>query len=309
MKRIKSQSIRKYLDKMGWSYQVHGNLNEEYTVASIYSPIDSGFYFLSKTSQITLGSESLTIVQKHLLDHVGAQIIVDKDPQIVYYKILKYHFERKSSGIQHESAIINGSAKIGANVQIDPFTILGDCEIGKNSVIGSNVHIEDKTNIGENVTIESGSIIGTSGVAWAWDNEVDEKILLPQLGGVTIGDNCFIGAQTIVARGSLNEKSIIGNDVYLAPGCRLGHGTVIKDHVHFANGVLTGGNTIIGNNSFIGSGAVLRPKVQLDDNTIVGAGSVVVKNTTQVNSMLKGVPAKESEIIGNPSGMPKRKKK
>lgn len=134
-----------------------------------------------------------------------------------------------------------------------------------------------------------------------------KKILQPQLGGVDIYENCFIGAGTIIVRGSLNENTRIGRNSLLAPGGRIGHGTQIGDFVHFANNVVTGGNTIIGDYSFVGSAAVFRPKIVIHPKTIVGAGSVVVKNTTKEGKTLLGIPAKEINTKVNPSGMPKPK--
>ena len=57
-------------------------------------------------------------------------------------------------------ASIHTSAQIGANVHIDPFTMIhGDVEIGQGTWIGSNVTIFDGARIGENCKIFPGAVI------------------------------------------------------------------------------------------------------------------------------------------------------
>src|SRR5690606_2863598 len=162
--------------------------------------------------------------------------------------------------------------------------------------------------IGAHTIIGSMSVIGSQGVAWVWNQDQSARIVQPQLGGVQIGNNCFVGANTIVVRGSLNEATRIGENTLMAPGGRIGHGTQIGNFVHFANNVITGGNTHIGDFCFVGSGAVFRPKVKIHPKTIVGAGSVVVKNSSGEGWTITGVPGKEIPTKAHPEGMPSPKK-
>ena len=183
----------------------------------------------------------------------NSHIIIKENPQVVFYKFLEVIFSKKSSGIIHQSAIVHSEAEIGQNVQIDPFCLIGKCKIGDNTIISSHTVVEDSTEIGINSFIGPQSVIGADGIAWIWDETQTRKIQQPQLGGVSIGANCFLGANTIIVKGSLNENTTIGAHTFFAPGCRIGHGTIIEDYVHFANNITTGGNSFIGRNSFLGS--------------------------------------------------------
>ena len=182
------------------------------------------------------------------------------------------------------------------------------CTIGDHTIIRSFTRLYQNTWLGKHVEIESNCTIGTTGVAWIWNEDQDKKIVLPQLGNVVIEDHCFIGANSSIVRGSLNEASHIAQNVLMAPGCRIGHGTRIGAFTHFANNVTTGGNTKIGAYCFIGSAATFRPKVKIANHTIVGAGSVVIKNQINQGMTLIGVPAKCFPTKKNPAGMPKPKK-
>jgi UDP-3-O-[3-hydroxymyristoyl] glucosamine N-acyltransferase len=311
MKKILAKEIISFLEKESIQYLCNQGLLNEYTIASLFMPVEKGFYFF-------VGDELPDTVSKSVIllnhsnnntlknDNVGIYLI-DSDPQQVFYRLLSSLYKSLSNGIISDAAIIHPEAKIGKNVQIDHFVVVDKAMIEDNVIIRSHSYIHNNSIIRKDVTIENHSVIGAQGVAWIWDEQGTKKIVQPQLGGVEIGPNCYLGAGTILVRGSLNENSKIGKNTLLAPGCRIGHGTQIGEYVHFANNVITGGNTIIESYCFVGSSAVFRPKVKIHAYTIVGAGAVVVKNTKENGKTLIGIPAVEKETKEHPSGMPKPK--
>ena len=312
---ITSDNILLQLDEIGCNYKIKGTLKAQYSFASMFNQINNGFYFFTGNSDFPESIDNSAIIvnedfsQSETQSNTYIYLNSDKDPQQVYYQILSNIHARKSNGKISKNVEIDSTVKIGKNVQIDPFCVIEEnVSIGDNTIIASNVKIHKNTTIADNVIIESGSIIGTQGVAWIWNEDQTKKIIQPQIGGVKIKSNSFLGAQTIIVRGSINENTIIGTNCLIAPGCRFGHGTFVDDYCHFANNITTGGNVHIGKYSFIGSGAIFRPKVKLHPKTIVGAGALIIKNTTKQKVTLIGVPAVERESSDKPSGMPKPKK-
>jgi UDP-3-O-[3-hydroxymyristoyl] glucosamine N-acyltransferase len=308
MKKVKLETILNYLKSINAKFEMKGNQHPEYRVASIFEPIPNGFYFAMEGVKIPQIEDSLILTNREQIS-VGKEnckIIIDKNPQKVYYNLLKDEFSEESSGEVSDVSSISEDTKIEKNVQVGPFCVIEEgCYIGEGSIIRGNSVIHKNTSIGEGVVVGEQSSLGASGMAWTWDEEGEEKIVQPQFGGVTIEDHCRLGAQSVVVRGSLSENTFIGESTLIAPGSRLGHGTQIGSHTHLANDVTTGGNTKIGDYCFIGSSAVFRPRVQVSDYTIVGAGAVVVKNTTEQGRTLMGVPAEEYPTKEHPSGMPK----
>ena len=302
---ITFHQIESYLQKNSIGYALTGQPKDSYIVASIFSPIDNGFYFFTGERHSLAIEDSLILTSTDLRDEKNLVLKIDGEPQRTYYKILNHYFSDKSTGEIAVSAVIHPDAKIGKNVQIDDFCLIGKCVIGDNCIIGSHTKIHDNSVISNDVKIESSSVIGTGGLAWVWNEDGTERIVQPQLGGVYIDHNCFLGANTVIVRGSLNEKTEIGKHTLIAPGARIGHGTQIGDYVHFANNVVTGGNTKIGSYSFVGSAAVFRPRTNVHPRSIVGAGAVVVKDTSGEGYTLVGIPAKQVESKNTPSGMPK----
>ncbi len=313
MKKINPQSLFDFLSSEGYQYHLEPNtlsLRDTYGIASLFSPVENGLYFFVGEKLPSEIKHSLILVNQipEQADVSNIFIQLNEDVQLVYYKFLNHVFPQVSNGIIASTAIIHPDAKIGKNVEIGHFSIIEDCVIGDNVKIGSHCKIHSGSKIGKNTVIEDFSDIGTRGIAWIWDEQTIEKVVQPQLGGVSIGENCILASNSIIVRGSLNEDTKVGNHTFFAPGCRIGHGTQVGAFVHFANNVITGGNVKIGDNSFVGSSAVFRAKVKIDKNTIVGAGAVVIKNTSSPNLTLMGIPAKEYSSKEHPSAMPKPKK-
>jgi len=303
--KISYQEIVIFLKKINVNFEVIGNPKDSYDIASLFCPINGGFYYLEESSYFKGIEDSLVLTNQVLpLEKENTILYIQENPQVVYYKLLNFYYKELSTGKICKSAIIHPKAQIGYNVQIDSFVVIGDCIIGDNSIIKSNSVLVDNSTIGENVIIEQNCTIGATGMAWVWGNN-GERIKQPQLGGVIIESNCSIGANSTLVRGSLNESTLIGESTVIAPGARIGHGTQIGKFVHLANNVVTGGNTVISDFSFIGSSVTIRPKIKIDANTIIGAGAVVVKNTSSENLTLLGVPAKEVKSKKLSSGVPK----
>lgn len=240
------------------------------------------------------------ICTKHFdIDESVEQIISD-NPQLHFYKLshkAKNNFIFSDGGYEigndceiHKSAVIGLGVKIGDNVTIGP-----------NSVIYSNTEIGDNVEIGANCTI------GTEGMMWVWNGDV--KVFLKQLGGVKIGNNCIIGSNSSIVRGSANELTILEDGVNMAPGCCIGHGTFIGKQTHLANNVSTGGSSYISEYCFIGSSAVVSPGVVIGSTDVtLGSGGVMAKSTEE-SGVYVGIPAKLlKKTEGKLRGMPKWRK-
>jgi UDP-3-O-[3-hydroxymyristoyl] glucosamine N-acyltransferase len=278
--------------------------------ASLKRTIQNGIYFITQPEIISdlniLNSVIFTTEKVNTQNH----LFVLENPQLIHYKLTHFFVKPKTNAI-HNSSIISEDAKIGINVGIGPFSTIGNCIIEDNVVIGSNVVLEDNVVVKKNSRIDSNSVIGASGMAWIWDDNMN-RIMQPQIGGVIIEENCLLGTDVTLVRGSLTENTIIGAGSVIAHGTKIGHGSIVGKKVHMANNVSLAGNSVIGDHSFLGSSCVISSNIKLPNNTIVGAAALVTKNFTQEYLTLAGVPAKiigENNFESKPKGVPKPLKK
>ena len=94
------------------------------------------------------------------------------------------------------------------------------------------------------------------------------RLSFPQLGGITIGDGVYIGANTTIDRGTLDD-TVIGN------------GSKIDNLVHIAHNAVIGKSVIIIANSMIAGSVRIKddswiaPSASILNQTEIGEGSTV----------------------------------
>jgi UDP-3-O-[3-hydroxymyristoyl] glucosamine N-acyltransferase len=193
------------------------------------------------------------------------------------------------------TAIIERTAEIHPNVYIGPHCYIGRCKIGEDTIIHGNNYIYSNTEIGKNVIIQVGTVIGVEGVMTRRNAE-GEVERFPQIGGVIIEDNVWIGSHTNIQRGTMGN-TIIRQGTTIGNLCVIGHDIVIGSHCVINGQTILGGDIQIGDYSQVSMGARVRPKIEIGSKVFVGMGAVVTKNVPD-GKIVFGVPAKEHGDTG-----------
>lgn len=232
------------------------------------------------------------VVYSDTLKQSDKVLIVVHNPKKALILVMRSFFvKRFTSGID-PSVFIHPNAKIGKNNYIGPNCYIGECVIGDNNVIHSNVSIYDRTVIGNNNVIHSGALICVDGLGCI--READGQLTeFPQMGGVIIGDNCYIGGNTHIASGSLSD-TIIESGCKINGLCFIGSNDHLHENVWITGSTMLAGSVKIGKNTNIFSKAVVRDWVSVGEGVTIGMGSVVTKNIPDGETWV-GVPAKKQE--------------
>ena len=163
----------------------------------------------------------------------------------------------------HKTAIVDSKAKISANVNIGPYSIIGpNVEIGEHTVINSHVSIAGYTKIGKKNKIYPFASIGNNPQDLKYNGEksyleigdcntIREYVSInPGTdggGGLTkIGNNCLFMVSSHIA-----HDCIVGNNVILANNVPLG------GHAEVADDVIIGGNSAVQQFTRIGKSAMI----------------------------------------------------
>ena len=157
--------------------------------------------------------------------------------------------EQKRTGID-SLAYIAPTAKIGKDVYIAPFAVVGDnavigdgCQLHPHATVGENAKVGENTImysnsvvyhdcvIGNNCILHAGCVIGADGFGFAPTSEGYEKI--PQIGIVTIEDDVEIGANTCIDRSTMGSTYVrkgvkLDNLVQIAHNVEVGAHTVMS---------------------------------------------------------------------------------
>ncbi len=215
-------------------------------------------------------------------DALGKNCFVQTDnPQgdytifAVEYSKRLFEIERTKKYVLTDGGYYIGEdVTIGENAYIEPGCLIGHgVRIGKNAIILSNAVIKRAT-IGNDFLCNEGAAIGTNGFTMA-DDSNGNKVRIPTLGKVEIGNNVEVGANDNICCGSAGS-TIIEDNVKLDALVHLGHDVHIRRNVEITAGSILGGFVDAGERSFIGLNAAIKNRVKVGDRALVGMGSSVV---------------------------------
>lgn len=269
---------------------VRPNYSIDVFAANFKKKISNGLYHVTEGFNGSVEEIKNSIIVTNCDLETENTLILVENPQLVYYIILQF-FKKTPINTIDRTAIIHPEAIIGKNVNIGAYSVIGKCNIEDDVCIQAHVVIYEKVTIKKATFIDCHCCIGPEGLVWIWD-EKGNRIHQPQLGGVLIEENCHIGTDVTIVKGSLSEDTIIGAETVISHGTKIGHGAKIGKLVHMANNVSLAGNTTVGNRSYLGSGSIVSSNVEIANNCIVGAGAMVNKSFREDYCTLVGVPAR-----------------
>ena len=257
-------------------------------------------YIYDTESSIVLINEDVVLEKP-----VKTTLIRVKNAYECVAKLLQFYASTlpKKTGID-PLAFVSKTAQIGKDVYIAPFVYIGDgVKIGDGSMIFPHVCIYDGCQIGKNVTIHAGSVIGADGFGFAPNQEGYDKI--PQLGIVIIEDDVEIGANTCIDRSTMGQTVIhkgvkLDNLIQVAHNCEIGENTVMSAQVGMA------GSTKIGSWCMVGGQAGFSGHIHVADRTMVGAQCGVIGDTQGNGETLIGSPAMDTKVFFKAKALYKR---
>ena len=225
----------------------------------------------------------------------------------------------------HASAVIDVTGTLGEGAAVGPFVAIGPgvrigarariashVSIAEGAVIGDDALILQGARIGARVTIgdrfiaQPGCVIGADGFSFvtpetsrveaaraslgtAVEAESQAWTRIHSLGGVTIGDDVEVGANSTIDRGTIRDTEI-------------GSGTKLDNLVHVGHNVRVGrdcllcGQVGIAGSTVVGDRVVMGGQVGVSDNLTVGADAVLaggsgVTSNVRPGAVLMGYPA------------------
>ena len=178
--------------------------------------------------------------------------------QINLQENLRKKFKKKGvKMIAPDTVFFSNDTKIGKNVVIEPYVVIGKKVELKNKITIlsfshlENVKIENNVTVGPFARLRPGTVLKS---------------------GSRIGNFVEVKKSTIGKNSKVNHLSYIG-DAQLGQKVNIGAGTIICNF----DGVKKN-KTNIKDKVFIGSNSSLVAPVTINENSVVGAGSVITKN-------------------------------
>ena len=169
----------------------------------------------------------------------------------------------------HATAQVDPGAKLGSNVEIGAFCVVGPhAELGDNVVLRSHVVIEGRTTIGAGCKIFPFASVGL---------EPQDVKYKDDPSTVTIGENTLIREHVTVHRGTPTGHlaTHVGSNCFLMIGAHVAHDCQIGDNVTLVNGVTLGGHVSVGDGAIVGGLSAVHQFVRIGAYSFVGGMSGV----------------------------------
>lgn len=171
----------------------------------------------------------------------------------------------------HPSAVVDGGAKLGVDVEIGAFAIVGpDCTLGDGCVIAPRATLERNVRLGREVRVGSGTILGGDPQDLKYRGEET---------WVEIGDRTVIREYSTIHRGtSESHRTAVGAGSFIMSYVHLGHDCTVGDNVIISNSVQLAGHVHIDDGAIISGLTAVHQFTRIGRQAFVGGCSRVVKD-------------------------------
>jgi UDP-3-O-[3-hydroxymyristoyl] glucosamine N-acyltransferase len=241
----------------------------------------------------------------------GLSVLRHPNPYLAFARTLGLFYQPpKYEPSIHPTAVIDPTARIGTAAHIGPYVvidagaIIGDdavllahvviyrgVTIGHRFFAHSHAQVREFCELGNDVTLQNGVVIGADGFGFARDGARGwHKIV--QSGITRLADRVEVQANSCVDRASIGETAI-GCDTKIDNLVQVGHGCSVGEHTMLCSQVGVGGSSHVGNN------VILAGQVGVAGHLTIGDGAVATAQTgipgdVAAGATVSGYPAIEN---------------
>lgn len=271
-------------------------------------PGDLTFVANPKYAALARTTKATAVLVEPAFPEISAATLRIENPYLAFAKAIELFYQPPAypPGV-HPTAVVAPTAKIGANAHIGAYAVISDdVIIGDNAVIlphvviyphvraGNNFFahahaiIREYCQLGDNVVLQNGAIIGADGFGFA--KQADSSwYKIHQSGPAILEDSVEVQANACVDRASIGETRIragakIDNLVQVGHGSNVGENTLLCAQVGLA------GSTEVGRN------VILAGQVGVAGHCTVGDGAIAtaqsgIPNDVAPGKVVSGYPA------------------
>lgn len=270
-------------------------------VATLANADEGAISFLANPSyreQLETTRATAVILRRDVAGESPVSALVADDPHAVFARIAgELHPPTRHDPGVHPSAVVDPSAsiaddahvaalaviqadaEIGAGAFVGPGCVVGErCVVGPFSSLVANVTLVQDVNIGQRTTVHPGAVLGSDGFGNARTDAGWVKV--PQVGGLRIGDDVEIGANTTIDRGAI-EDTVIADGVRLDNLIQIGHNVRIGEHSAIAATSGISGSATIGKRCMVAGRVGLVGHIEICDDVFITGAAVVTKDISE----------------------------
>lgn len=292
---MKLEKILDWIRAQGYAHVFHGDARTEIDgFSSLLNYRENSLTWIKKEENYdSLGRPkniSCAVVQSGAAVDFKNAIVTEHSKEVFFAVLHEFWGEKRKEGTIGKGTVISDGAEIDPTAVIGcNCSIAGDVRIGAHTVIAHNVVIQGKVRIGEGCIIHSGAVIGSDGYGFSFgDDGLMRKA--EHYGGVEIGNDVEIGANTCIDRGTI-DNTVIGDNTKTDNLVHIAHNVHIGKSVCAVAGAVILGSAKLHDGAYIAPGGIVKNQLEVGRNGFVGLGAVVTKSVED-GEVVIGLPAK-----------------
>jgi UDP-N-acetylglucosamine acyltransferase len=164
----------------------------------------------------------------------------------------------------HPTAIVEDGARLGADVSVGAFSIVGrDATLEDGVTLDAHVMIRGRTTIGARTRVATLAVLGGEAQDLSYKGE-DTTL--------TVGPDCVIRENVTVHRGTARGHGVtrIGSRCFLMIGAHVGHDCTLGDNVILTNQATLGGHVEIGDYAILGGLTAVQQRSRIGPHSFIG---------------------------------------
>jgi UDP-N-acetylglucosamine acyltransferase len=172
----------------------------------------------------------------------------------------------------HEQAIVAASAKVGANVHVDAYAVVGEnVELGDGCVLHSHAVVQGPSKIGRNNVFHPFCSVGGDPQDFRFQGEKTE---------LEVGDGNTFREYVTISRGTVGGggKTTIGNENFFLASSHVGHDCHVGSNTLFVNGATLAGHVTVEDYATIGFQSPVHQFCRVGRYAYIGASTVITQD-------------------------------
>lgn len=221
----------------------------------------------------------------------------------------------------HPSAVVSPEARVaptaavGPGCTVAPHAVVGHgavliagvyigahARVGAHCLLHPGVVLGDRCSIGQRCTVHPNAVVGADGFGFIPPTDDSPAVKIPQIGAVTVGDDCEIGAGATIDRAKFGDTAI-GDRVKVDNLVHIAHNCVVGDDSILCGRTTLGGSVTIGKRAIIGGAVTIADQATVGDRARVAGGAIVI-DAVPAGETYAGIPAMPARTaLANHSAM------
>lgn len=164
----------------------------------------------------------------------------------------------------HPTAIVEDGARLGADVTVGAFTIVGDEVTLEDGVtLDAHVIVRGRTSIGARTRVAAFAVVGGEAQDLSYKGEPTT---------VVIGPDCVIREHVTIHRGTARGRgaTTVGANCFFMIGSHIAHDCIVGNNVILTNQATLGGHAQVGDHAILGGIAGVQQRCRIGAHAFVG---------------------------------------